>query len=64
MELSNFLKAASCSATQEFLNILWNTKIHYRVHKGAALVPILSQINPAVPSYPISLSSIIILSPS
>jgi hypothetical protein len=53
MELNPSWEAANFAATQEFRSILWNPKVHYRVHKSPQPVPILIQINPihTIPPY-------------
>jgi hypothetical protein len=39
-------KADSHAADQQILHLLWNLKVHYRVHPSPQLDPVISQLHP------------------
>jgi hypothetical protein len=57
MELRPSSEATRRSAAQEFLNISWNPKVHYRVHNSPSTGP-YPEPDESSPYYPSSFSKI------
>jgi hypothetical protein len=62
MKQSAFWWAKTFSASQEIPCILWNSEVHYRIHKRPLSLPILNQCNPIHVLHPTYWRFILLLS--
>jgi hypothetical protein len=60
--VKSLLRICYLSASQWIYLVVWNMKVHYRIHKSTPFAPLLSQMNSVRSSHSVSLRPTLILS--